>query len=90
METVPESIQRLLENLKQPAYVTGRRWDLLACNAIADDVFAFSRLPADERNIMLCMFTNRQTQPLFGVRRGVGGGSQAHGGAVSRDARHVG
>src|SRR5664279_1294475 len=66
METVPESIQRLLENLKQPAYVTGRRWDVLAWNAIADDVFAFSRLPDDERNIMLCMFTYRQTRTLFG------------------------
>jgi transcriptional regulator with XRE-family HTH domain len=67
VETVPESIQRLLEKLNQPAYVTGRRWDVLAWNAIADDVFAFSRLPADERNIMLCMFTNRQTRPLFGA-----------------------
>lgn len=66
VEIVPESIQRLLKSLKQPAYVTGRRWDLLAWNAFADDVFAFSRLPDDERNILLCMFTNRQTRTLFG------------------------
>jgi hypothetical protein len=30
---VPESIQRFLKTLKQPAYVTGRRWDVLAWNA---------------------------------------------------------
>ena len=66
IEAVPELIQRLLKTLKQPAYVTGRRWDLLAWNAVADDVFAFSRLPDDERNILLCMFTNRQTRILFG------------------------
>lgn len=29
-ESVPEAIRRLIENLGQPAYVTGQRWDVLA------------------------------------------------------------
>ena len=31
-ETVPDAIRRLVEGLAQPAYVTGRRWDILAWN----------------------------------------------------------
>lgn len=34
---------------------------------MADEIFAFSRLPDDERNILLCMFTNRKTRNLFGT-----------------------
>jgi transcriptional regulator with XRE-family HTH domain len=64
-ETVPESILRLLRTLQQPAYVTGRRWDVLAWNAVADDVFGFGRLPEDERNILLCMFADQQARRLF-------------------------
>ena len=33
IETVPEQIRRLIDGLNQPAYVTGRRWDLLVWNA---------------------------------------------------------
>jgi transcriptional regulator with XRE-family HTH domain len=66
IETVPDAIRRLLKSLKQPAYVTGRRWDLLAWNEVADAVFGFSRLSEDDRNILLCMMTNRQTRKLFG------------------------
>ena len=32
----------------------------------ADDVFAFGRLPEDDRNIMLGMFANPKTRTLFG------------------------
>src|SRR5271154_7273426 len=31
-ETVPDAIRRVVENLTQPAYVTGRRWDVLVWN----------------------------------------------------------
>jgi transcriptional regulator with XRE-family HTH domain len=55
IEAVPETIQRLLDSLDQPAYVTGRRWDLPAWNKVAEEVFAFSRLPDQDRNILLCM-----------------------------------
>src|ERR671931_1800384 len=43
-EIVPPAIQRTVEQLNLPAYVTGRRWDILAWNAAADEIFAFSRL----------------------------------------------
>jgi transcriptional regulator with XRE-family HTH domain len=66
-ETVPASVQRIVENLNQPAYVTGRRWDILAWNDAADDIFAFSRLAEDDRNILICMLTNRGTRRFFGA-----------------------
>src|SRR5580693_5839870 len=40
-EIVPDAIRRLVDNLNQPAYVTGRRWDVLAWNAAAEEIFAF-------------------------------------------------
>ena len=48
-ETVPSAIRRVVESLNQPAYVTGRRWDVLTWNAAAEEVFAFGRMPGDER-----------------------------------------
>jgi transcriptional regulator with XRE-family HTH domain len=66
IESVPDSIKRLLDGLKQPAYVTGRRWDLLQWNAAAEDVFAFSRLAEGDRNVLLLMLTNPRTRELFG------------------------
>jgi transcriptional regulator with XRE-family HTH domain len=65
-ETVPETIRRLVESLNQPAYVTGRRWDILAWNAAADEIFAFSRLVEADRNTLICMLTNAATRRLFG------------------------
>ncbi len=38
-ESVPDAIRRLLDSLNQPAYVTGRRWDVLAWNAAAAEIF---------------------------------------------------
>ena len=66
IETVPETIRRMLDGLNQPAYITGRRWDLLAWNAAAEDVFAFGRLREEDRNVLLLMFTNARTRKLFG------------------------
>src|ERR1700761_4790722 len=43
-EAVPGAIRRLIDTLDQPAYLTGRRWDILAWNQAAADVFAFDRL----------------------------------------------
>jgi transcriptional regulator with XRE-family HTH domain len=67
VETVPDAMRRLLDGLNQPAYITGRRWDLLAWNAVADEIFAFSRIPEGERNVLLCMFTNSALRKLFGA-----------------------
>jgi len=66
IETVPETIRRMLNGLNQPAYITGRRWDLLAWNEAAEDVFAFGRLREEDRNVLLLMFTNARTRKLFG------------------------
>ncbi len=65
-ESVPETIRRLVEGLNQPAYVTGRRWDVLAWNKAAADIFAFDRMAEDDRNILLCTLTNPHTRRLFG------------------------
>jgi len=66
-ETVPEPLQRVVESLNQPAYITGRRWDILAWNAAAAGVFAFDRLRAGDRNILVCMFTSPATRRFFGA-----------------------
>ena len=65
-ESVPETIRRLVESLNQPAYITGRRWDVLAWNAAADEVFAFSHLAEGDRNTLVTMLTNPATRRLFG------------------------
>lgn len=65
-ETVPDSLRRLIESLDQPAYVTGRRLDILAWNAAADEIFAFSKLPEDDRNSLVNMLTNPATKRLLG------------------------
>ena len=66
IETVPETIRRMLDGLNQPAYITGRRWDLLAWNEAAEEVFGFGRLREEDRNVLLMMFTNARTRKLFG------------------------
>src|SRR5260370_17308237 len=48
-EQVPQAIRRTVESLNQPAYVTGRRWDILCWNAPGEDRFAFARLPKADR-----------------------------------------
>jgi transcriptional regulator with XRE-family HTH domain len=67
IESVPEPMRRLLDGLNQPAYITGRRWDILAWNDVAEEIFAFSRLPEGDRNILFCMLTNPGTRKLFGA-----------------------
>jgi len=66
-ETVPETIRRIIEGLNKPAYVTGRRWDVLAWNKAADEIFAFSRVGDADRNILISMLTNPHTRRLFGA-----------------------
>jgi transcriptional regulator with XRE-family HTH domain len=65
-ESVPEAIRRLVESLNHPAYVTGRRWDILAWNAAAAEIFAFDRLAEEDRNILVCVLTKPETRRLFG------------------------
>lgn len=65
-ETVPEPLVRAVEGLNQPAYVTGRRWDVLCWNAAADEIFAFSRIAEADRNTLVNMLTNPHSRRLFG------------------------
>ncbi len=65
-ESVPETLRRLVESLNQPAYVTGRRWDILAWNAAAADVFTdFGQIAEADRNILLYVLTDPAARRLF-------------------------
>ena len=66
-ESVPESLRRLVEGLNRPAYVTGRRWDVLAWNAAADEIFAFNRLKEADRNVLVLMLILPRARRLFGA-----------------------
>ena len=67
-ESVPAAIRNIVDSLTQPAYVTGRRWDVLAWNTAASEVFTeFGGQPEEDRNILLYMLTNRDSRSLFGA-----------------------
>jgi transcriptional regulator with XRE-family HTH domain len=59
-EQAPEPLIRMLQAMDfQPAYVLGRRWDVLAWNNAASELFGdFGRLQGDARNLMHLMFTD--------------------------------
>ncbi|MGY8817767.1 MAG: helix-turn-helix transcriptional regulator [Pseudomonadales bacterium] len=55
---VPPLVHRLMADLPlRPAYVLNLRWDVLAWNAAADKVFAFSSVPVEQRNLLWMLFT---------------------------------
>ena len=66
-EIVEPSVQRMLDSLAgQPAYVTGRRWDVLAWNRAAVTVFGdYGKLEGDERNLMHLVFANARYRRLL-------------------------
>ena len=67
-EIVPETLRRLVESLDQPAYITGRRWDILAWNRAAATIFTdFGRLAEEDRNILGYMLTDPDARRLFGA-----------------------
>ena len=67
-ESVPDAIRRLVEILDLPAYVTGRRWDVLAWNkAVVDVLIDFGRRPVEDRNILVYMLTDPDARRLFGA-----------------------
>ena len=68
-EIVPESLQRLVQSLPYPAYVTGLRWDVLAWNAPATTLLTdFDEIGVKDRNILLYVLTTPQGRALFGER----------------------
>ncbi|MPW06431.1 helix-turn-helix domain-containing protein [Paraburkholderia sp. CNPSo 3155] len=66
-EKLEEPVQRMLASLSgQPAYVTGRRWDILGWNRAATLVFGdYGQLSADERNLMFMVFANVRHRRLL-------------------------
>jgi transcriptional regulator with XRE-family HTH domain len=66
-EIVPPTVRRIVTSLNRPAYVTGRRWDVLAWNKAADDIFGFSKLPDADLNIMICTLARPAARQLFGT-----------------------
>jgi transcriptional regulator with XRE-family HTH domain len=65
-EVVPDAIATIVRGLPEPAYVTGKRWDVLCWNAPADRLFGFSATCEAERNILLYMLTSPAARDLFG------------------------
>jgi transcriptional regulator with XRE-family HTH domain len=66
-EVVPESLRQTVEALNLPAYVTGRRWDVLVWNSAAAEIFAFDRVAEEDRNTLILVLTNPHTRKLFGA-----------------------
>jgi transcriptional regulator with XRE-family HTH domain len=66
-ERVPASLKRMIDALDQPAYIKGRRWDLLAWNVAAGEIFAFDGLAEEDRNVLVSMLTREGARKLFGV-----------------------
>jgi transcriptional regulator with XRE-family HTH domain len=66
-EQVPPAMVRVVESLREPAYVTGRRLDVLAWNRAADRLIGFSRLPEPDRNTLALMFLAPSARRLFGT-----------------------
>lgn len=65
-ESVPPTIARIVSDLCLPAYVTGRRWDVLAWNRAAADLLGFDSLAEADRNILVFMFIEPEARRLFG------------------------
>jgi transcriptional regulator with XRE-family HTH domain len=65
-ESVPETILELLAELDVPAYVTGRRWDVLAWNEPAAELLTdFSKYDEENRNILFYMLTDAEVREMF-------------------------
>jgi transcriptional regulator with XRE-family HTH domain len=66
-ESVPDPLRQLVDELPQPAYITGRRWDVLAWNGPAEALFGFAGLAEDDRNTFLYLLTSRRARRAFGA-----------------------
>jgi hypothetical protein len=66
-EHVSPFLQKFLEHQgSSPAYIMGRRWDVLAWNRAACQVITnFAALPVEERNIIRFIFTYEESRHRF-------------------------
>jgi transcriptional regulator with XRE-family HTH domain len=63
---VPPLIHRMMSELSQhPCYVLNLRWDVLAWNSAADQLFHFSDCAPGERNLLRLLFIDPAMQALF-------------------------
>ncbi|GGY71801.1 DNA-binding protein [Streptomyces olivaceoviridis] len=63
---VRPGVQLLLDGMERnPAFVLGRRMDVLAWNALGDAVGGFSRLAPDERNVPRLVFLDPASRELY-------------------------
>jgi transcriptional regulator with XRE-family HTH domain len=65
-ETAPDNLRHIVEALNLPAYVAGRRWDVIVWNAAADEIFGFSKRREEDRNTLLYVLTSKHARDLFG------------------------
>ncbi len=66
-ERVSELVRRVLDGLNPlPAYVRGRRWDVLAWNAAADALAGFSGATGPARNIVWRLFRDPNSRCRYG------------------------
>ena len=65
-ETLPEALRSMLDRYPDPAYITGERWDIVAFNAAAEQLFSFGRLGPAERNILVYMLGD-DARAVFGA-----------------------
>jgi transcriptional regulator with XRE-family HTH domain len=66
-ERIAEGVADLVQRLEPfPTYVKGRRWDVLAANPAARELFTdWSVLPAGERNLVRWMFTTAGAREVY-------------------------
>lgn len=65
-EQVSPALQAILLSLPYPAYVLGYRWDYLAWNQAAEDLFEISRgLPPHQHNLVWQIFANPAKRRLY-------------------------
>ena len=65
-EDVPDTLRAIVEALEQPAYITGRRWEVLAWNQAAANLLVdFGILNGDDRNVLVWMLTDAGARHLF-------------------------
>lgn len=62
---LPPLVRRLMHDLPHPAFVLNLRWDVLGFNALADELFGFSKHTPGRRNLLWLLFTDPALHARF-------------------------
>ncbi|MGR6920311.1 helix-turn-helix transcriptional regulator [[Actinomadura] parvosata] len=66
-ERAPDGAARLVHSLDRPAYLIGRRWDVLTANTAAAELFTgLDRLPPGDRNVLVYLLLTPEARAVFG------------------------